>query len=94
MQLLHSRKSSLLDGTVHDVLCAKGNPIIIGINGGTWINAGGYNYHWMTILGIKEDGSIFVGDPGGSYRDGWVKWSDFGGKYTAEIGVYLVCRKK
>ena len=73
---------------------SKGNPIIIGINGGTWINAGGYNYHWMTILGIKEDGSIFVGDPGGSYRDGWVKWSDFGGKYTAEIGVYLVCRKK
>lgn len=37
---------------------SKGNPIIIGINGGTWINAGGYNYHWMTILGIKEDGSI------------------------------------
>ena len=43
---------------------SKGNPIIIGINGGTWIKTNGYSAHWMTILGIKDDGSIFVSDPG------------------------------
>ena len=73
---------------------SKGNPIIIGINGGTWIKTNGYSAHWMTILGIKDDGSIFVSDPGGAYRDGWVKFNDFGGKYTAQIVTYLVCKKK
>ena len=69
---------------------AKGYPIIIFMKAGGSYNGCTYNGHFMTLLGVKENGDVYVGDPGGWGRDGWIGLDKL--IKEASVSVYLVCK--
>ena len=69
---------------------AKGYPIIIYMKPGGTYNGCRYNGHFMTLLGVKENGDVYVGDPGGWGRDGWISLDTL--VSNAQLTVYLVCK--
>ena len=60
----------------------KGNPIIYHVNGGR-VGEKTYKGHYCTLLGINENGEIFLGDPGSTHNCGYFPQSKFSGLTSA-----------
>ena len=60
----------------------KGNPVIYHVNDGRVGNRT-YDGHYCTLLGINENGEIFLGDPGSTHNCGYFAQSKFTGLTSA-----------
>ena len=60
----------------------KGNPIIYHVRGGR-VGDKTYAGHYCTLLGINENGELFLGDPGSTHNCGYFPQSKFSGLTSA-----------
>lgn len=89
----HYEADTLINNTDKEFILKeleKGHPVIVYMKKGGSYNGCTYSGHFMTLLGVKSNGDVYVADPGGRLRDGWIS-IDTLVKY-AQLTTYLICK--
>lgn len=66
-----------------------GKPVILNVNREVVIGRRGYEGHYLTLLGMNEQGQIFMGDPGVTYNSGYFDQSQIFTGASKELCIYI-----